>query len=639
MFYYVLMLPFSSGSESSTDQQSNQQGSETAPYIGRVLGTEDSTPTVFWFAVAQGASVGLDDLVTVETRKPDGSPVHFYGLVDNVRMRHEGVSFESDVEDVVAGVLPAVVSYTARVLVTRVNPEHFIPPQPGDTVYKAQGESLQMALSADKMKEWAFPAGLLADGQVAPINYKFVNGDSGGHINISGISGVATKTSYALFLLHSIFRSGVLGTKSQARALIFNVKGEDLLFLDKPNRKMLENETAAQTAKGFQQSRYELLGLPAEPFRDVQFLAPPSSASEDAAIVPNVKQRDTGISAFLYTIGEFCRQRMLSFAFVNRDTSLNLSFVVGTVEDQLHRLAKKQGAPYLRVDDWGDASDAKGSKGDQGGGEGQEGIRPIEPSEERTESGEIRSTKITTFTELVSYLEFKLLIEGDQKWVANQAQATLRAFIRRLQGMQKHLAPLIRGDVSTEAAQKHRPNPFRGEVQLSVVDIHSLSAHAQMFVVGVMLREVFEHKENMKSAETIFVVLDELNKYAPREGDSPIKDVLLDIAERGRSLGVILIGAQQTASEVERRIVSNAAVRVVGRLDLAEAERPEYRFLPQSFRGRAGILQPGTMLVSQPDIPNPLLVNTPFPAWATRQDEADDLGGKTVDEAVDDWLR
>ena len=41
-----------------------------------------------------------------------------------------------------------------------------------------------------------------------------------------------------------------------------------------------------------------------------------------------------------------------------------------------------------------------------------------------------------------------------------------------------------------------------------------------------------------------FVVLDELNKYAPREGRGPIKEVLLDIAERGRSLGVVLIGAQ-----------------------------------------------------------------------------------------------
>ncbi|HEX3515361.1 MAG TPA: hypothetical protein VHT26_15315 [Trebonia sp.] len=58
--------------------------------------------------------------------------------------------------------------------------------------------------------------------------------------------------------------------------------------------------------------------------------------------------------------------------------------------------------------------------------------------------------------------------------------------------------------------------------------------------------------------------------------------MLLDIAERGRSRGIILIGAQQTASEVERRTVSNSAIRVVGRLDSAEAGRPEYGFPPSS---------------------------------------------------------
>lgn len=95
-----------------------------------VLGTEDATPVTFWFAVSPGASVQMDDLITVQTRKPDGSLVHFYGTVDHVRTRHEGVSFDSDVADVVAGLLPASVSYAARVLVTRVDPEDFIPPSP-----------------------------------------------------------------------------------------------------------------------------------------------------------------------------------------------------------------------------------------------------------------------------------------------------------------------------------------------------------------------------------------------------------------------------------------------------------------------------------------------------------------------------
>ena len=159
--------------------------------------------------------------------------------------------------------------------------------------------------------------------------------------------------------------------------------------------------------------------------------------------------------------------------------------------------------------------------------------------------------------------------------------------------------------------------------QISVIDIHNLHDRAKRFVVGVVVKRLFEQKEATGSARPlVFLVLDELNKYAPREGWSPIKEVLLDISERGRSLGIILVGAQQTASEVEGRIVANAALRVVGRLDLAEAEKPEYGFLSAAGRGRAGILKPGTMIVQQPEIPTALLVRFPFPAWATRQSEA-----------------
>jgi DNA helicase HerA-like ATPase len=87
---------------------------------------------------------------------------------------------------------------------------------------------------------------------------------------------------------------------------------------------------------------------------------------------------------------------------------------------------------------------------------------------------------------------------------------------------------------------------------------------------------------------------------------------------------VILIGAQQTASEVERRVTSNASFRVTGRLDPAEASRGEYGFLTEAARARSSILKPGSMFINQPEIPVPLLVQFPFPAWATRKDEVDE---------------
>jgi DNA helicase HerA-like ATPase len=123
------------------------------------------------------------------------------------------------------------------------------------------------------------------------------------------------------------------------------------------------------------------------------------------------------------------------------------------------------------------------------------------------------------------------------------------------------------------------------------------------------------------------VVLDELNKYAPREGQSPIKDMLIDIAQRGRSLGVLLVGAQQTASRVAPEVLENAALRVTGRLDAAEAERSEYGWMLPSTRARARLLKPGTMVISQPSIPVPLVVDFPCPPGATRKEEvAEDDG-------------
>ncbi len=83
------------------------------------------------------------------------------------------------------------------------------------------------------------PVGFGRDGQPVYVNLEFVDGTRGAHVSISGISGIATKTSFALFLLHSIFNSGVLAAEAHnAKALVFSVKGEDLLFLDHPNRRL-----------------------------------------------------------------------------------------------------------------------------------------------------------------------------------------------------------------------------------------------------------------------------------------------------------------------------------------------------------------------------------------------------------------
>ncbi|MFI5170410.1 MAG: ATP-binding protein, partial [Vicinamibacterales bacterium] len=232
--------------------------------VGRVLGTQDAMPLEFWVAVEPGQYLQLDDVVEVVTNLPDGSEVRLYGVVDLVRARHEGARFDSDVFLVEEGVLPALVSQAAHVKVTRVEPEIFVPTLPGREVRRATGARREEALFFDGM-ERKLPIGLSRDGEPVFANLDFLDGTRGAHASISGISGVATKTSYATFLLHSLFTSGALGTDAaNTHALVFNVKGEDLLFLDQPNGRLSPEARDA----------YARMGLPAEPFSSVQILAP-----------------------------------------------------------------------------------------------------------------------------------------------------------------------------------------------------------------------------------------------------------------------------------------------------------------------------------------------------------------------------
>jgi DNA helicase HerA-like ATPase len=538
--------------------------------VARVLGTEDATPLEFWVALERDSYLQLDDLVALRRTLPDGRQVRIFGIVTQVRTRHEGARFDSDVFLIEQGILPAEVSEAAKILATRFEPEVFVPPWPGESVYRATGEERDLALYADGWEE-RVPIGLSRNDEPVYANLEFLDGRRGAHVNISGISGVATKSSYALFLLFSLFESGVLGLDAtNTHGLVFNVKGEDLLYLDTPNKRLSDDRAR----------RYEHLALPAKPFSDVAFWAPPRRGVASGA--PDVSSRAADVTSFFWTLHEFCTQDLLPFLFADaEDERAQYPLVLHNVMAQL-----RKARPY------GSGAAALEYNGTE--------------------------VNIDSFERLVDHIAAQLE-EDPHNWAGPAiGQGTINAFVRRLYGSVRHVSHLIRADV---------PHPeehgIRLDGGLSVVDIHNLNERAQRFVVGATLRRAFEEKERSGSGRPLlFVVLDELNKYAPREGFSPIKEILLDIAERGRSLGIILIGAQQTASEVERRIVANSSLRVVGRLDSAEAAREEYRFLPDTVRQRATILKPGTMVVAQPELPVPVVIEFPFPAWATRSEEA-----------------
>jgi DNA helicase HerA-like ATPase len=545
--------------------------------VGLVVGTVAATPLQFSVAISPEHYLQLDDVVVTRRELPGLPMVQVSGVVTNVEAVHEGARFASDVFLIQQGALPAEVAEIAQVSVTRVEPEVYVPPMPGAPVRRAMGAQRESALYFDEMGDQKVPVGFGRDGLPVYVNFEFVDGTRGGHVSISGVSGIATKTSFALFLLHSIINCGVLAAEAHnTKMLVFSVKGEDLLFLDYANSRLTPE----------QRKRYEELGLPAAPFANVRVFAPPRPG--DSSGTPDVSARDKAVSPFYWTLAEFCAGELLPFVFADaEDERAQYTMLIGQVAARLRR----------------DAIPA--------GDDGAVKIAGADPAND---------TIIRTFGDLVGLLEAEL---GDDStrgnWVAGSAvTGSINALLRRLRSAVKPLSPVIRGDL----AHRGERSITTSRAQVTVVDLHNLPDRAQRFAVGVTLRGEFARKERQGTARPLmFVVLDELNKYAPREGDSPIKQILLDVAERGRSLGVILIGAQQTASEVERRILANCAIRVAGRLDAAEAERPEYGYLPHAQRQRAMLAKPGTMFIAQPDIPVPIAVDFPFPAWATRPSE------------------
>src|SRR6266540_2680758 len=199
--------------------------------VGMVLGTESATPLEWWVAIEPDQYLQLDDVLLVRTTVPSVGEVRVSGIVDMVRAQHEGSRFESDVFLVEKGLLPLQIARSAHVVSTRVEPEIWVPPQPGDSVVRVRGHDRDEALHFDAMEQ-RLVAGLSRDGQPIYLDLSFLDGRRGAHINISGVSGVATKTTYACFVLYSLFHSGVLGGEAaNTKALVFNVKGEDLLFL------------------------------------------------------------------------------------------------------------------------------------------------------------------------------------------------------------------------------------------------------------------------------------------------------------------------------------------------------------------------------------------------------------------------
>lgn len=319
--------------------------SDDGARIGLVDGSVDSDSRTFHVVLDPDVVVQLDELLAVTTDLPGGEQVTHYGIVTELRSRFEGADLPSDTGRVVGQTLPAEHVRRAEVRVLRVVPELFVAPHAGAAAARAVGPHRETALFEDEMTRGKLPVGLDLGGAPVYADMRFVDGRSGGHVSISGISGVATKTSYALFLLYQLLETekgmdllGGRAGRESVRALVFNTKGEDLLHIDRPNAEFAGRPEEAE--------KWRALGIDDPgPFRSVRLYAPRQSGAPQTAVA-NVQTRPTAdVNAYGWTPEQFVREQLLQFCFTADDER---STQVGFVEQQvrielLRRLRRLEG--------------------------------------------------------------------------------------------------------------------------------------------------------------------------------------------------------------------------------------------------------------------------------------------------------
>lgn len=161
-----------------------------------------------------------------------------------------------------------------------------------------------------------------------------------------------------------------------------------------------------------------------------------------------------------------------------------------------------------------------------------------------------------------------------------------------------------------------------------VVDISKLDEESQGFVFGDVMRAVYNLKlgatdrAEEEIPDRIIIFVDELNKYASNDvpKSSPILRQILDITERGRSLGIVLFGAEQFVSDIHKRVKGNCATQAFGRTNAIEITKEDFRFVPSVYKTMLTRLKQGEYIIQNPVFRSMLNIKFPKPIYKYYED-------------------
>jgi hypothetical protein len=556
---------------------------EERAIIGLVSATsnEPTSSDSFTFWLAPGVIVNPFDIVEAEQIAYDGMSRTF-GIVTTLEHTTDApthlANYISNDFGQVVGEPNTVRQGTtiAKVAVLSNDKDIYMPLACDRSVRFADEEGIQVALGVDKIdKRYRVPAGLirLSNGTQAVVylDLRYVLGPEGAHVNITGISGLATKTSYAMFLIQSILQTAEkVGMRDKIGVIILNVKHGDLLSIDQPPKGGLEKE---------QLDMWERLGLTPKPFDRVRYLLPYGKETLRTGRPNSFRLPEKNWMIYAYSLQDTYNKLDLLLSQIP-DPWDTLGALIGEINAGLSDPKTGQWGPSGR---WGKVSDWSTLLNGE----------PLVDTKtgQSQKFGEVPAVTVGRFRRIL-----RRIIETRQSgiFVSNRR--------KDVRSISEEIAKIKGGEVI-------------------VVDIAKLTDDEQTLVFGDILRTIYslyaeEGSESEDLPEKVIIFVDELNKYAPtREKESPIIEQVLDIAERGRSLGVVLFGAEQFMSAVHERVAGNSSTLVIGRSGSAELSAVHYRFLDPAVKANITRLEKGELVLSHAIFRQPVKIVFPKPAY------------------------
>jgi DNA helicase HerA-like ATPase len=436
------------------------------------------------------------------------------------------------------------------------------------SVIFANSDEILLALGIPKMEDPAM-AGVIEmtnGNKIAiPMAMSYLAGPDAAHINASGISG-NLKTSYLLFLLHSLYQK--LVKINEVAIIVFNTREDDLLYIDE----------AQETVTDRDKELYELLQISPDPFSRVTYFLPRGIDGKPISVhIPSNYQ------TYSYELSDIYDRLDLLLSSETYDPRYNLSAIINYIYESWP-LKDKDGVP---VTTWSDLVKFKDY-----------------PSEIITHkstylhfSGLLqkykRSSMFTDKRETSTYIgnEIKKIRAGDVFVIDIAMIPTVEE------------QSLVIGDVMKNIDELYSSRSNFEDVR------HVYDADGQITM----------SVEQSRRPKYLLIFIDEINRFLPQAYPmgrrTSVAEQITKTLIAGKSRDTILLSAQQFKSAVDPILHDNTGIHMIAKLGMSELSKSPYAMLDDITKNNIVHLDKGEIVMIQPAIRHPVKVIFPRPPF------------------------